>query len=52
MKVNDFYGDESPWSDPLSLTIPGFKLFNQIPKIISLLFERFPILQPYFSHFV
>ena len=44
VKAKDVYGDESPWSDPLTVTMPRVKLFNQIPKIIIWLFERFPLL--------
>jgi len=51
VKAKDVYGDESPWSDPLTVTMPRAKTFNQIPSILLWLFERFPILQPYFSYF-
>lgn len=52
VKAKDQYGDESPWSDPLSVSMPKKKSFNNIPKIILWLFERFPFLQPYFSKFI
>ena len=52
VKAKDVYGDESPWSDPLSINMPRSKIFNQIPKILLWLFERFPSLQSYFSYFL
>ncbi len=51
VKAKDQYGDESPWSDPLSISMPKKKKFNSFPRILLWLFERFPFLQPYFSHF-
>jgi len=48
-RVMDVYGEWSEWSDPLSITMPRVKSFNQIPRILLWLFERFPFLQPYFS---
>jgi len=51
VKAKDIHGEESPWSDPLTVTMPKVKLFNQIPRILIWLFERFPFLQPYFSQF-
>jgi len=50
VKAKDVYGEESEWSDPLVVTMPKTKTFNQIPKILVWLFERFPSLQSYFSH--
>ncbi len=52
VKAKDVYGEESEWSDPLTVTMPKSKIFNQIPRILLWLFERFPFLQPYFSHFI
>ncbi|MFE3845669.1 PKD domain-containing protein [Thermoplasmatota archaeon] len=52
VKAKDVYGDESPWSDPLEVSMPKTKTFNQLPKIILWLFERFPFLQSYFSYFI
>lgn len=34
VKSKDIYGEESPWSDPLEVTMPKIKIINQIPKII------------------
>jgi len=51
VKAKDVYGDESPWSDPLTVTMPKVKIFNQIPRILIWLFERFPFLHPYFTYF-
>jgi len=52
VKAKDLYGDESPWSDPLTVAMPRVKIFNQIPKILIWLFERFPFLEQFFSHFI
>jgi len=43
VKAKDQYGDESPWSDPLSITMPQVKSFD-MPAFIHLLLERFPFL--------
>jgi PKD repeat protein len=50
VKAKDQYGDESPWSDPLSITMPKKKMFNSFPRILLWLFERFPFLQPFFNY--
>lgn len=43
VKARDTHGDESPWSDPLSISMPKNKpLF--INSLIERLLERFPIL--------
>jgi len=52
VKVKDAYGFETTWSDPLSITMPKVKTFDNIPKIILWLFEYFSFLQPYFSYFL
>jgi len=49
VKAKDKWGEESEWSDPLTVTMPRVKLFTQIPRILSWLIERFPFLQPYIS---
>jgi hypothetical protein len=48
VKAKDQYGDESSWSDPLTITVPKKKMFTFTPRILLWLFERFPFLQPYF----
>jgi len=45
VKSKDIYGSESDWSEPLSITMPKSKIFNQIPRIFFWLFERFLALQ-------
>ena len=45
VKAKDVYGDESSWSDPLTITMPRVKIYNQIPKIIIWLLDKFPILR-------
>ena len=47
---DDWY--ESEWSDSLSVSMPKSKSYDQIPRIILWLFERFPFLQSYFSNFL
>jgi len=49
VKAKDEHDAESEWSDALVVSMPRVKIFNQIPKIIIWLFERFPFLQPYLS---
>lgn len=51
VKAKDQYGDESPWSDPLTISMSKKKMFNSFPKIIIWLFERFPFIQSYFPYF-
>jgi hypothetical protein len=41
-KLKDEWGLESPWSDPLPITIPKNKPFNFNFPMLSWLFERFP----------
>ncbi len=52
VKAIDQFGAESEWSDPLSVSMPKTKIFNQLPRIFLWLFERFPFIQSYFSHFL
>jgi hypothetical protein len=52
VKAKDINDEESIWSDPLSVTMPKNKSFNQIPRILIWLFERFLFLQLYFSNFI
>ncbi|MFE3846020.1 linear amide C-N hydrolase, partial [Thermoplasmatota archaeon] len=49
VKAKDIYDLESEWSYPLAVTMPTS--YNHIPRILICLFERFPFLQPYFSHY-
>jgi parallel beta-helix repeat protein len=51
VKAKDVYGDESDLSDSLIVTMPKTKMFNQIPKILVWLFERFPFIQTYFPNY-
>jgi len=50
VKAKDDYDVESPWSDPLSVTMPRSKLF--IHSLIEQLMERFPILYQIFQRFL
>ncbi|MFE3845400.1 C25 family cysteine peptidase [Thermoplasmatota archaeon] len=52
VKAKDVNGEESEWSDPLTVTMPRNKIYNQIPNILLWLFERFPFLEQFFSHFI
>jgi hypothetical protein len=45
VKAIDEHGAESDWSDSLVVSMPKSKIYNQIPKIIFWLFERFPFIQ-------
>lgn len=51
VKAIDEHGAESEWSDPLIVTMPRAKTFNQIPRILVWLFDRFPFLQLNFYFF-
>lgn len=52
VSVRDEKLEWSEWSDPLTVTMPRAKIFNQIPRILVWLFERFTFLQPYLSYFL
>ena len=52
VQARDVHGLESEWSDPLTVSMPRTKAFNQIPKILIWLFERFPFLQSYIPQFL
>ena len=41
VKTRDIYGQESNWSDSLSITMP-YAFSEQIPRVLKLLFQRFP----------
>jgi len=43
-KCKDIYGDESDWAS-LEISMPIQKIFNQIPKLLIWLFERFHLPQ-------
>jgi len=47
VKAKDQYGDESPWSDPFSITMPQVESFD-MPVFIQLLLEFFPFLERMF----
>jgi hypothetical protein len=49
-KLKDEWGLESPWSDPLPITIPKNKPFNFNFPMLSWLFERFPNAFPILRH--
>jgi len=51
VKAKDSNGAESEWAT-LEVSMPKQKSYNQIPRIILWLLERFPFLQPYFSHLI
>ena len=45
VKAMDMYGSESEWSDPLVVSMPKNKSFNEFNPWISRLIQRFPILK-------
>jgi len=45
VKAKDQYGKESPWSDPLPITMPKDKTINPFTIFLEQLMERFPILE-------
>jgi len=48
VKTRDPRGEESPWSDPLPITMPHALVFN-LQVFFEKLFERFPILEMLFN---
>jgi len=44
VKAKDEYGVESPWSDPLAISMPKNKAINPFLLLLEKLVERFPIL--------
>jgi|GEM_PF-6807120 len=42
VKAKDVHGEESPWSDPLAISMPKNKAIN---PFLERLIERFPILE-------
>jgi hypothetical protein len=44
VKVKDVHGEESVWSDPLSISMPKNKSFNSFNTWILRLIQRFPFL--------
>jgi hypothetical protein len=47
VKAKDVHGEVSPWSDPLSITVPKSKSIHL--SFLEKLLERFPILQVIFD---
>jgi len=45
VKAKDEHGLETDWSDPLIISMPKYKINNQLPKIIIWLIEQFPLLK-------
>ena len=45
VKAKDVHGEESPWSDPLPITMPKNKAINPFILFFERLIERFPILE-------
>jgi len=45
VKAKDVHGEESPWSDPLPITMPKNKAINLFLLFLERLIERFPILE-------
>jgi hypothetical protein len=45
VKVKDKWGGESNWSNPIHITIPKNKSFNNLNPWILILIEQFPILE-------
>lgn len=45
VKAKDPRGEESPWSDPLPITMPKNKAINPFLLFLERLMERFPILE-------
>jgi len=39
------HGEESPWSDPLAISMPKNKAINPFLLFLERLIERFPILE-------
>jgi PKD domain-containing protein len=45
VKAKDTHGEESPWSDPLPITMPKNKAINPFLLFLERFMERFPILE-------
>ena len=45
VKAKDQYDVQSPWSDPLSISMPKNKAINPFMLLLERLIERFPILE-------
>jgi len=45
VKAKDVHGEESPWSDPLPITMPKTKAINPFLLFLERLMERYPILE-------
>jgi len=48
VKARDIYGEESPWSEPLPISMPKIKQFNITP--LFQLIKLFPILEKIFVY--
>ena len=51
VKAIDIHGEESPWSDPLPITMPKNKAINPFLLFLERLMERFPILEQILQQF-
>jgi hypothetical protein len=45
VKAKDVHGEESPWSDPLAISMPRNKVINSFLLFLERLIERFPMLE-------
>jgi hypothetical protein len=48
VKAKDNFGAESPWSDPLAISMPKIHSYNPIIQLILKMLERYPFLQSFF----
>jgi len=51
VKAKDQYGEESPWSDPLAISMPKNKAIQPFMLFMERLMERFPILEQILQKF-
>ena len=50
VKAKDINDNESVWSDPLVISMPKIKIYNQIEEILYRIFARFPFLEKIILH--
>ena len=50
VKAQDEYGEESDWSEPLTISLPKYRMITKI-HLIDLLIEKIPILRNIFIAF-